>query len=339
MSERLRIEDVAAASGVSKATVSQVLRNTGRISPETRAKVLRTAERIGYVYNRAAANLRAGRSTIVGIGITSLTNPFFADLVAGAASVLESEGYYPMVTSIEDDPARQMQFAVTLRENSYAGALICLPPGSTEEQLAVWKTGTESCVTILRPPPRGMFDYVGVDNEAGMSLAAEYLIRLGHREIGYLGGSETSYSRQQRLMGWRKALSAAGIATGAERTEACSATITAASAAVDRLLARVPGLTAIICHQDVVAFGATIGLHKLGRQPGTDISVVGFDDITMSRDWDPPLTTVSVTPVQLGAEAARLLTRRLAEPNAPLRSLFIQPELIVRQSSGPPPGA
>jgi DNA-binding LacI/PurR family transcriptional regulator len=336
MSERLRIEDVAVACGVSKATVSQVLRNTGRISPETRAKVLRTAERIGYVYNRAAANLRAGRSTIVGIGITSLTNPFFADLVSGATGVLESEGYYPMVTAIEDDPERQIQFALTLRENSSAGAIICLPPDSTEEQLAVWKTGTERCVTVLRPPPLGLFDYVGVDNEAGMILAAEYLIRLGHRQIGYLGGGENSHSRRRRLHGWRQALSAANIANGPERTEGCAATITAASAAVDRLIERVPDLTAIICHQDVVAFGATIGLRKLGRRPGIDISVVGFDDITMSRDWDPPLTTVSVTPVQLGAEAARLLTRRLAEPDAPLRSLYIQPELIVRQSSGPP---
>lgn len=340
MGDALRIEDVAAASGVSKSTVSQVLRNTGRISSSTRDKVLKTAEELGYVYNRAAAGLRAGHSTLIGIGITSLTNPFFADLVEGASAVLDDAGFFSVVVALNDKTKRQERFAVSLRENAAAGAILCPSPQSSPTALGEWKSMFGRCVAILRPTPTGLFDFVGVDNAAGMRLAADHLVGAGHRSIGYLGGLEGSHSRHQRLEGWVDALRRSGIEPQDDWIEPCDASITAASQAVERLLERCPNLTAIICHQDIVAFGATIGLRKRKLTPGVDLSVVGFDNITMSQDWDPPLTTVSVSPRQLGEEAARLLVRRIAEPTSPLKSVFVQPELVVRQSTRPlsPPG-
>lgn len=334
--QRLTLDDVASASGVSKATVSQVLRNTGRISTETRRNVLRTAERIGYIYNRAAANLRAGRSTIVGIGISSLVNPFFAELVSGASHVLETEGYFPMVVSLNDEIERQDRFSVTMRENAAAGAILCPAPDATFDSIAGFTAGTERCVSVLRRPPPGLLDYIGVDNAAGIELAVEHLIELGHRKIGYLGGLVRSQSRHARLDAWSSALERAGLHHGVELTEPCDATITAASEAAERLLDRRPDLTSLVCHQDIVAFGASIGMRKAGRVPGKNFALVGFDDISMSCDWDPPLTTVSVTPRELGAEAARLLLRRISDPDAPLKSIHIQPTLIVRKSTCPP---
>lgn len=334
---RLTLDDVAAASGVSKTTVSQVLRNAGRISPETRRLVLGTVKRIGYVYNRSAANLRAGRSTIVGIGISSLVNPFFADLVEGASEILEAEGYFPMVVALNDDLERQDRFGVTMRETAAAGAILCPAPHATADRIAQFTAGTERCVSVLRRPATGMLDFVGVDNAAGIEMAVAHLTDLGHRNIGYVGGTPASESRRVRLDSWMRSLRDAGLAHGAERTEACEATITAASQATRHLLARCPDLTALVCHQDVVAFGASIGLHKVGLVPGRTFALVGFDGISMAADWDPPLTTVSVTPRELGSEAARLLLRRIAEPDAPLKSLFIQPELIIRKSTCPSP--
>ncbi|SMY09771.1 LacI family DNA-binding transcriptional regulator [Flavimaricola marinus] len=330
---RLTLNDVATASGVSKATVSQVLRNTGRISPETRRHVLDTVKRIGYVYNRSAANLRAGRSTIVGIGISSLVNPFFADLVEGASEVLEAEQYFPMVVALDDDLKRQDRFGVTMRETAAAGAILCPAPHTTADRIAQFAAGAERCVSVLRRPVPGMLDFVGVDNDAGIEMAVAHLTNLGHRDIGYIGGRPSSESRDARLASWARSLRDAGLNHDAARTEACDATITAASQATARLLSRCPELTALVCHQDIVAFGASIGLHKVGRVPGQTFALVGFDDISMAADWDPPLTTVSVTPRELGAEAARLLLRRIAEPEAPLKSVFIQPKLIIRKST------
>ena len=141
---------------------------------------------------QAAANLRAGRSTIVGIGVPTLTNPFFADLVSGASEVLEANGYYPMLSTIEDDLGRQNQFGTTLRENAAAGAILCLAPGTTQAHLQEWKAAREPCVAVLRPPVPGMLDFVGVDNEAGTHLATHHLVNAGHRAIGYLGGLDSS---------------------------------------------------------------------------------------------------------------------------------------------------
>jgi LacI family transcriptional regulator len=334
---RLTLDDVAAASGVSKTTVSQVLRNVGRISPETRRNVLGAVKRLGYVYNRSAANLRAGRSTIVGIGISSLVNPFFAALVEGASEILEAEGYFPMVVALNDDLERQDRFGVTMRETAAAGAILCPAPHATADRIARFTAGTERCVSVLRRPAPGMLDFVGVDNAAGIALAVAHLTDLGHRHIGYVGGTPMSESRRLRLESWTRSLRDFGLDHDPSQTEASEATITAASQATARLLARRPELTALVCHQDVVAFGASIGVQKIGRMPGSTFALVGFDGISMAEDWDPPLTTVSVTPRELGSEAARLLLRRIAEPEAPLKSVFIQPQLIIRKSTCPAP--
>jgi LacI family transcriptional regulator len=333
MVSRVSIGDIAKAAGVSKATVSQVLRNAGRISEETRRQVTETAKALGYVYNRAAANLRVGQSSTVGIGVTSIANPFFADFVSGATDVLEAAGYFPMTVNIEDSKARQQRFATSLHENMAAGAILCAVPGSTTPMMRDWRRSVPNSVMLLRRLPMSDFDFLGVDNREGMAAATSHLIELGHTEIGFLGGLPGSVSRAERVEGWRSTLLGAGLNAADELIEPCGATIAAGSHAVQRLLQRHPSMSAMVCHQDIVAFGATIGLRKSGIEPGQDISIVGFDDISMSGDWDPPLTTISVTPRHLGAEAARLLVRRISEPGAPLQSIFIRPKLIVRSST------
>jgi DNA-binding LacI/PurR family transcriptional regulator len=337
LNERINIDDIAQAAGVSKATVSQVLRNAGRISSETRKQVMQIAADLGYVYNRAAANLRAGHSMTIGIGVSSLSNPFFAELVSGAADVLEEAGYFPMIVNVEDDLGRQQRFATTLRENMSAGAVLCLAPGSSPKLLAEWKAAIEHSVMVLRPPQAPLFDFVGVSNSEGSSSATEHLISLGHRVIAYIGGTSISTSREARIEGWRRSMIAAELSPDEGLVEPCGATIAAGSEAVRQVLKRRPDVTAIVCHQDIVAFGVTIGLRKLHLEPGKAVSVVGFDDISMSADWDPALTTVSVTPRTLGREAARLLMRRIAEPEAALQSLFIRPKLVLRDTTAPPP--
>jgi LacI family transcriptional regulator len=335
MNQRVNIDDIAQAAGVSKATVSQVLRNAGRISPETRRQVLQVASDLGYVYNRAAANLRAGQSTTIGIGVSSLANPFFAELVSGAAECLEQAGYFPMIVNVEDNLDRQQRFATSLRENMCAGAVLCLAPGTSSKMLDEWHNAIRHSVMVLRPPKAPLFDFVGVDNAEGSRAATQHLQSLGHKVIAYLGGTSISTSREARISGWRAAMAEAGLDVGDDLIEPCGATIAEGSQAVHRLLKRRPDVTGIICHQDIVAFGVTIGLRKMHIEPGKLVSVVGFDDISMSAEWDPALTTISVTPRTLGVESARLLLRRIAEPEASLQSLFIRPRLVVRNSTGP----
>jgi LacI family transcriptional regulator len=271
--------------------------------------------------------------------VTSLTNPFYADLVSGAASVLEAAGFFPMIVNLEDNRERQPRFARWLNENMAAGCMLSLAPGTSRAAVAEWHRTAPRSVMLLRYPPGGFFDFIGVDNYEGTVAAVQHLIALGHRAIGFLGGVDGSASRAERLRGWRTAMEQVGGAAGETLTEFCGASISEGSAGVQRLMQRHPEITAIACYQDVVAFGATIGLRKLGIEPGRELSITGFDDISMAADWDPALTTISVSPRELGAEAARLLIRRIAEPAAPIKSLYIRPQLVVRDSTAPRPAA
>jgi LacI family transcriptional regulator len=330
---RMNINDVALAAGVSRATVSQVIRNSGRISEDTRRRVIGIIKELGYVYNRAAANLRAGHSATIGIAVTSFSNPFFAELTSGAARLLEEEGYFPTLVEIEDNPGRQARFLTMLRENMMAGAILCPSSSIAAEVIKDWQSKAPPTVSLLRRPLAASFDHVGVDNVLGMAEAAKHLASLGHRAIGFVGGQVGSQSREERLAGWRQALHDAAIAPDERWIEPTAATIAAGSEGVRNLLARAPEVTAVVCHQDIVAFGVTIGLRKLGLAPGHDVSVVGFDDISAARDWDPPLTTMSVTPGVLGAEAASMLLKRIERPDDALRTATIRPRLILRAST------
>lgn len=332
MKERMNINDVAEAAGVSRATVSQVLRGSGRISAETRQRVIRVINEIGYVYNRAAANLRAGHSDTIGIAIESFSNPFFAELTAGAVRVLEGAGYFPTLVEVEDNTQRQARFLTMLRENTMAGAILCPTRHMSAKAIAEWQTNAPPTVGLLRKGIADSFDFVGVDNAVGGAEATRHLISLGHKAIGFVGGNPGSQSREERLSGWRKALIGAGIEPREAWIEPTDSTIAAGSEGIRRLLARTR-VSAVVCHQDIVAFGVTIGLRQLGIAPGAGVSVVGFDDISSAKDWDPPLTTMSVTPGTLGGEAARMLLKRIEEPDAALQSVVIRPRLVPRAST------
>jgi LacI family transcriptional regulator len=333
MKERMNINDVAEAAGVSRATVSQVLRGSGRISAETRRHVTKVIHEIGYVYNRAAANLRAGHSDTIGIAVDSFSNPFFAELTAGAVRVLESAGYFATLVEIADNAQRQARFLTMLRENMMAGAILSATRHLSAKTIAEWQKHAPPTVGLLRKGIAGSFDYVGVENAVGGAEATRHLIALGHRAIGFVGGNPGSQSRDERLSGWRSALAEAGIPPREDWIEPTDSTIAAGSLGIRDLLARTQ-VTAVACHQDIVAFGVTIGLRQLGLVPGRDVSVVGFDDISSAKDWDPPLTTMSVTPGSLGAEAARMLLKRVDEPDAALQSVIIRPRLVPRASTG-----
>jgi LacI family transcriptional regulator len=336
MATRLSIRDVANAAGVSRATVSQVLSGRGRISDDTRRKVDRVMQELGYVYNRAAASLRAGQSTTVAIAVPGLNNPFFAELATSAADTLERAGYVTAIADTHDELSGQARFHTMLYENMMAGALMCPASSTTGEMAKDIRAGAPPIVGVLRPSMSSNFDFIGVDNFIGMTDATEHLIELGHQSIGFVGGKLGSKSREERLSGWRTALGRSGLRAPDVWVQPCDASISAGSQAIATLLARSPELTAVVCHQDIVAFGVTIGLRKMGIEPGRGFSVVGFDDISSAADWDPALTTMAVTPSILGAEAARLLLRRIQEPQALIQTLVLRPRLAKRGSSGAP---
>jgi LacI family transcriptional regulator len=331
------IIDIARAAGVSKSTVSLVLKGSPLVKPETRQRVERVIERYGYVYNRAAANLRKATSSFVGMVISDLTNPFFAELAVGIEDALYQLGFTTILANTNEDPARQAHVLRTMRESGVAGLILSPARGTTAWDIATqWPPSTPLVVTMRRlvdsPLP-----YVGPDNRAGMRLATEHLIGLGHERIAFLGGQTGSVALEDRVAGYRDALLAAGGHFDPHLIFEAPPNRSGGRLAVEAALALPQPPTAVVCYNDIVAIGVTRALATRGIQPGRDMSVVGFDDIAEAEYNAPPLTTVAAGSRGLGGHAAQSLLGLINGADPAAMTFIGATTLVVRDSSGAMP--
>lgn len=332
---RVTLEQVAKHAGVSRATASLVVRGSPNISKETREKVLQAMKELGYVYDRVAANLRSQRSSTVGLIITELDNPFFSELLVGVHEALDQEGYTVILGTTFDRPEKQDALLSTMLEHRVGGVIMSPVPGCSTEMLERLRQWDIPVVLFAREElPPGVFDYIGIDNIAGGRMAVEHLLERGHRRIAFIGGSPQSSVWKARQTGYGEALRAAGIEVDDTLLVPSATTRQGGRMAAKRVLQHPNTPTALFCYNDVVAFGAMLGLKEEGIVPGRDIAVVGFDNIQESALFQPPLTTVAAFPEKIGALAAKRLHERMkGDASAPKRTI-LPPELIIRQSSG-----
>lgn len=338
-SRRVTLSDVAADAGVSRATASLVLRGSPLVAESTRDLVRASMHKLGYVYNRAAASLRAQRSHAVGLAVTDITNPFFAELAVGIEAALGEANYVVLLTHTAEQLDRQDRLLAMMHGYQVDGLLFCPARGTslqTIEHLRQWKL---PFVLITRYVPGSDVDYAGADNVAGAEMAVEHLLAQGHRRIAFLGGPPDSSARQDRVTGYRKALERHGVTPDETLSITSPVTRDGGHAALRGLLDLPEPPTAALCYNDVVAFGAMLGLQAAGRAPGQDFAIVGFDDIADAALVRPALTTVSIPPQHIAEEAVGLLLDRIAHPDKLPRQIMLSPKLIVRDSSGPLPQA
>lgn len=341
---RITLNDIARACGVSRATVSLVLRGSPLVHTDTRRRVEAEMQRQGYVYNRAAANLRQRVSSAVALVINDLSNPFFAEFAAGVDEALGAKGYVTLLGSSNESPARQRQVLGSLMEHHPAG--IILSPAEASDaadiELAIGRN-TPLLVfnrQLVENQAAGFdYDFLGLDNRAGARTATERLLALGHRRIAFYGGHADSSSCRERRLGYQDALRAAGIAVDPHWMIETAPTRIEANAHADALFANAPAPTAAVCYNDAVALGLMLGLARLGRHPGVDFAVTGFDDIPEAAVGIPPLTTLSADPRARGRQAAELLLQRTATPSLPRRSVIVPVLLTERESTPHAPSA
>jgi len=328
------IIDIARAAGVSKSTVSLVLKNSPHVRPVTRDRVERAFEQLGYVYNRSAANLRKAHSSFVGMVISDLMNPFFAELAVGIEDALYNLGFIPILANTTEDRERQAKVLQSMREHGVAG-IILSPAGGTD----AWGL-TESlpraipAVLTMRRVEGSPLPYVGPDNRNGARQAVEHLISLGQRRIGFIGGYASNTTRVERLSGYRDALQAAGLPYDEALVFESMPTRSGGFDAITEALAAQARMTAVVCFNDVVAMGATRALGLRGIRIGRDFAVVGFDDIAEAEHNAPPLTTVSTDTRRMGARAARSLLGLIGGADPVSMSFMGETRLVVRESCG-----
>ena len=332
---RVTLKDVARAAGVATGTVSMVLNDSPLVADATRTHVQQVIRELGYVYHRAAANLRKQRSTIVGVSVCDLVNPYYADVTAGVQAALENLGRAVVLGNCAESIERQQRFLDTLREYSVEGLMVTPAIGTPKAHLQRVQQWRIPVVQVSRYLPGVKTDYVGNDNRLAGRMAAEHLLALGHTRLAYVGLNRATSTGRDRHAGFLAALQMLGP-DGPARVIECRPGRREGLDAVIRLFDAPDPPTGIVCFNDDLAFGAMLGLRQLGLEPGRECSVVGIDDVAEAALWQPALTTVAVDREKIGEEAGRLLTERIADPDRPVTRLVLKPSLVVRQSSGAP---
>lgn len=329
---RVTLLQVAEHAGVSRSTASLIVRNSPAISNATREKVLASMKELGYVYDRIAANLRSQHSTTIGIIITDIANTFFSDLLIGINEELEMGGYTGLLGTTFDLVSKQEQLISTMLEHRVGGIILVPVSGSGQDTVERLQKLDIPVVLAVRELPENDFDYVGIDYILGAEMAVTHLINKGHKRIAFIGGRAESLTWTERMEGYHAIHSKYGLIVDDLLVLPGPITKNAGAEAVQELIKRsgdnLP--TAIFCFSDLVAFGVILGLRQVGLTPGEDIEVVGFDNVPESEIVHPPLTTVSSFARLTGAEAARLLQKRLTNSGLKAERILIEPELIVR---------
>jgi LacI family transcriptional regulator len=331
------IRDVAAAAGVSVATVSRVLSPATAHVPmrkETRDRVERAIDQLGYRPNDLARALLQRRTAAIGLVVPDISNPYYPPLVRGVEDVASSHHYRVVLCNTDRDPAKITGYLDTLIKTRVDGIVVAgggwadVPDRTAV--LGTYGTGLVAVGRHLTAHPS-----VRIDNVAASRAAAEHLLGLGHRRIAFLGGPSSSTTVQDRAQGYRDALKIAGLDEQAAAVRYGEFAEESGYALTSELLGTSSPPTALLCANDRIALGAYAAAADAGRRVPHDVSVVGFDDTPIARYVRPTLTTVAIPTYEIGSAAMELLLAQF-EGDTPASLTTLPTRLVVRDSAAPP---
>lgn len=329
------IHDVAKRARVSTATVSRALSRPDVVSPDTRRKVLRAVESLGYAPNAAARHLRTLRSSKVLVIVPDISNPFFSLILQGIEDAAQREGYAVLVGDTQHDRKREERYARMLMRKEADGLIFFghrLPKAAAE--LVRTMAPRYAPVVSAALSPRLGVPSVHINNAAAATEAMDHLYRLGHRRIGIVTGPLVSPLSRDRLAG----ATSRAKAEGAERDVIVrhgDFSIESGATAAKRMLGRRKPPTAVFCFSDEMAMGVLDTARRRGIRVPQDLSIVGFDDIRFARYTDPPLTTIAQPMRGIGESTVRVLLDILGGKTMTRLSVTLPHALILRSSTAP----
>ncbi|MDD7972698.1 LacI family DNA-binding transcriptional regulator [Roseinatronobacter alkalisoli] len=338
---RVTLRDVALDVGVTVATASMALRANPRISQQTTARVQEAALRLGYIYNRAAANLRQTSSSLVAVCLSDLSNPVFNEFLIHIEEELRAQDRLVFLGIAREDLALQHQFLQTALEQGASGLLLLPVRGTTRTDLTViWPEGRSRPLLPTALISRALEDvpvsqFLNDDFVAGQ-MAAQCLIDHGHKRIIWVGGGQETSTARNRQAGATMAMAKAGLPS-LELMHGPTLRQFGRHAA-EHILGR-PATperpTAAICFSDLIAFGMVSGILQSGTTPAESLSVIGCDDMEEAGLLYPALTTIAVDKAGIGQLAVQSLLR--SEHQA--KKVLLPPQLVLRATVGPCKGA
>lgn len=332
------VKDVAAAASVSVGTVSNVLNRPEAVAPATVARVQAAIERLGFVRNDAARQLRAGRSRSLGLIVLDSANPFFAEVARGAGERARERGLSVLLGNSDHDGERENAYLDLFREQRVNGILLT-PHGLDPDRARMLAELADAGLPVVLLDAElegGRLPSVAVDDVEGGQLAVAHLLAQGRRRIAFVGGPPSVRQVADRLEGARRALAAAPDAA-LEVIECDELTVLrgrdVGEAIARRAVDERPD--AVFCANDLLAVGVLQGAGILGsvRIPD-DLALVGYDDIDFAQATVVPLSSVRQPAREIGAAAVDVLFSVLDDPASEPRHVRFRPELVVRASSG-----
>ncbi|MBD8493018.1 substrate-binding domain-containing protein [Pseudomonas syringae] len=325
------IKDVAALAGISYTTVSHVLNKTRPVSDAVRLKVEAAIVQLDYVPSAVARSLKAQATATIGLLIPNGTNPYFAELARGIEDHCERNGFCVILCNSDDNPQKQRSYLRVLLEKRVDGLIVSSVDG--DAGMAGGLSAVRTPLVIVDRELEGVeADLVQIDHEHGAWLATRHLIDLGHRQIACIAGPRHTVVTQLRLQGYRRALQEAGLQARDDWALHSDFTSPAGYEVAARLL-QGERPTAIFAGNDMIGIGVLRAAAEQGIRVPQALSVIGFDDIQLSRYVYPALTTVGQSIMQLGETAAAMLLRRIANPALPVEKLRVEPCVVVREST------
>lgn len=329
------IKDIAEAAGVSHSTVSRALSDSPLVKEETKERIRRLAEEMEYFPSAIARSLVTKRTYTLGLVVTTIADPFVAEVARGIEEVALDNNYSILLCQSQAEPHREMAAVRVLREKRVDAIIITASRVGNLYISLLEKVGVP--IVLINNQQSESYVYsIATDNVQGGELAVRYLLDLGHRRIGYIAGPEGVSSSADRLKGCKKAIQERGlemdpalIAPGNGKTEG-------GREGARYILSQPNPPTAIFCYNDMTAIGAIHAAKEMGYRVPEDVSIMGYDDIALAAYVDPPLTTIAQQKYEMGHRAAKMALALIEGRKIRAKDVLLPGRLVVRSSCAPP---
>jgi LacI family transcriptional regulator/LacI family repressor for deo operon, udp, cdd, tsx, nupC, and nupG len=329
------LKDVARHAGVSTATVSRVLNESGKVDAETRKQVLSSLRALHYKPSRVARRLRVvkGKTHMLGLIIPDIQNPFFSEIARGVEDMGYANDYAVLLSNSDEDPKKE-RFYLDVMRAEYVDGIILVPLNETDEEVATLVREGVPVVCVDRSVSNVQVDTVEVSNHQGAYDAVALLISNGHRRIGFISGRTDISTGRERLNGYQEALKANGLPVDDQLIRFGDYKQESGRLLAEQLLDLNERPSAFFVANNLMTLGALTAIHHRQMRVPEDIAVIGFDDLPWAESINPPLTVVRQPAYEVGRKAADLLLQRLANPHREPERIRLNPFLIIRRSSG-----
>jgi LacI family transcriptional regulator len=328
------MKDVAQMAGVSITTVSHVVNSTRAVAQETKFRVLDAIERTGYTGDAIARSLVTGGTRSLGVAISLVANPYFGELIQAIEHETTKSGYTLVLTDTHDEAATEQSAVRALRSRRVDGLI--LTPSPHGKVLPELKQLGIPMVLVDRLTVSNEFDQVGPENVHATSALVQHLAERGHRRIGMISGAEGLATSSERVLGYRLGLGRSGLTWDESLVVSGESAAEPAATALGKLLDLDSPPTAVVAGNNVMLSGVLHEARRRAVRIGSDLAVVGYDDVEWADLLDPPITTMAQPIAEIGRTAVKMLLQRIADPTRPPTTTRLQPVLKHRRSCGCP---